>query len=440
MRRIGLTILALASLAAILRANEADAQEQKSAERPVDDNVKSSQQKPQNPFAKPTEPASQPTRKRYKILASALNPKPLPVETEAVVAAIADHGSVQYNAHGRVWRVDCEDATDADIKLFAALPDLECLYIGPLIREPFEGPTRRSNVSDAGLAPLLKASKLRKLSLTNTQVTDAGVSTIGRMTKLIWLGLASEGITGESMGYLDGLDHLQSLDLIGSRVGDDGMRDIGKHTTLLSLCLGRRVTPRGLAELAPLTSLEYLRVYGGFKDADLVPVGRLTSLQTLRLGLLDVTDEGLSHMRNMKQLRSLSLADSPRVTDAGMVYVGEMTGLERLVLNSAIGDAGIARLTTLTKLRILVLHCTKVTDASLAKLTSLEQLRELNLSGTRVSAAGVRKLRGMKHLEKVNLDFTKISQREVGELERNGVPATKIYETYPIPIEPTGRR
>jgi len=298
-------------------------------------------------------------------------------------------------------------------------------------------------VTDSGLTALGKARTLRDLTIGTAvhnveawnpgdpQITNEGLRSVGRLTELESLRVYSWRITGHGMAHLDGLKHLKLLYLTGCRVGDDGMRSIGGHMALRELRLDRWVTRQGLAELARLTSLEKLTVNLYIQDDDLIPIGRITSLGSLRCGWRDVTDEGLRNMKNMARLQSLDLSGSPKVTDAGMAYVGQLKGLETLRLNAGIGDAGVAHLSEVTSLNDLYLGGTKVTDSGLAKLTSLCQLRRLFLGDTHVTAAGVALFRGMKNLKEIDINYTQISDDDTIKLQELGIPAFKNAGTFP---------
>ena len=206
----------------------------------------------------------------------------LPEEREAVRAAIVGRGGAGYDNRGRVRSIGSEEATDADMRLFGALPGLEALSVGPPVRKCLEARYGHPTVSDAGMTSLLKTSKLRSVDLVDTQVTNEGLKVIGQLTDIESLRLCSPQITGAGMAYLDGLKHLQSLYLTGCRVGDDGMRSIAGHAILRRLHLDGSATRRGLAELVRLSSLDELRIDRGFiRDDDLVPIGQITSLGSL---------------------------------------------------------------------------------------------------------------------------------------------------------------
>ncbi len=177
--------------------------------------------------------------------------QPLPDEREAFLAAIAGNGGVGYDSGGQISGVVCQDATDADLQLFAELKGLESLHIGGDLEKPFEGLLARPRVTDAGLAPLLKTPKLRKLKLYDVKIGDEGLKTIGQLTALESLAIESPNVTGPGMANLDALKNLSSLIVSVPTLGDSGLRSIAGHAALRELCLylGKDVTPRGLAEL-----------------------------------------------------------------------------------------------------------------------------------------------------------------------------------------------
>ncbi len=352
-----------------------------------------------------------------------------PNEREAIIAA---KGGAGFDDRGHMKGAFSNAATDADVKLFAAVEGLEVLHIGPLVMEPIEGRcVEGPRISDAGLAPLVKTPKLRELVLVETQITDEALKFVGEMAGLESLGLVRcPRITGAGMAHLDGLKHLEILSLEGSPVGDDGMKSVGGHDSLRRLYLGWPVSRRGLAELVRLKSLEELTIYGNLKDDDFVPIGQMTNLKSLRFAMGGLTDEGLRHLSNMTRLRSLNLTES-QATDAGMAFVGQMTGLEVLTLNERIGDAGIAHLIALPNLQGLSLRATKVSDAGIATLIGLPKLRRLDLVETHVTAVGVEHLRGMKSLESIDLSYTEISDGDVEKLKDSGIPVSKLPGSLP---------
>jgi Leucine Rich repeat len=88
-------------------------------------------------------------------------------------------------------------------------------------------------------------------------------------------------------------------------------------------------------------------------------------------------------------------------SDADMVFLGRLTTLEDLLLTNAnVTDAGLVHLASLTRLTHLYLDGTRVTDAGLSHLSGLSRLAVLFLQRTRVSDEGVRALqRSLPSLE-----------------------------------------
>ena len=81
---------------------------------------------------------------------------------------------------------------------------------------------------------------------------------------------------------------------------------------------------------------------------------------------------------------------STEITDAGLVHLEGMTGLEQLYLfNTNITGAGLAHLKGLTGLKLLDLQNIKITDAELTHLEGMTGLEKLNLHGTGTTDAGV---------------------------------------------------
>ena len=121
-------------------------------------------------------------------------------------------------------------------------------------------------------------------------------------------------------------------------------------------------------------------------DVDTV-VAACEQLQWLDLSFTQVTDEGVGSMRNLKNLRQLSL-ERTRVTDNSLDMIASFSELEELDLSgTAVTDAGVAKLARLQNLKVLWLTNTTVTDEVLTTLKSLKNLEQSDVDGTQVSEA-----------------------------------------------------
>ncbi len=180
-----------------------------------------------------------------------------------------------------------------------------------------------------------------------------------------------------------------------------------------------------------------LVMISGDADPIMPHVGRLGQLEEVdffprRKGndiAFGLTDAGMVHLRNLTQLRHLSLGVNTAQGSVGSKITGKslaaIAGAKRLQILQLQGiplvDADLAILEGLSDLRILTIESPDVTDAGLAHLAGLAELRDLGLQGTRVTAEGIKHLRGLTRLHKLNLALTRVESletcRSLGSLE-----------------------
>ena len=157
-------------------------------------------------------------------------------------------------------------------------------------------------------------------------------------------------------------------------------------------------------------------------DAVCPEIAKFKSLQTLDLGVTQVTDAGMAQLQGLSNLKSLSLPVS--ATDKSMAVVGRFSNLETLhISQNRITEKGIAELKQLKNLKTLTLsnldannsggivdalihggpaHTNNFTDRGLAHLAELPSLESLDISGNpRITGTG---LAGFKSLKAVTLN------------------------------------
>ena len=115
----------------------------------------------------------------------------------------------------------------------------------------FSAVSIRDKFDDAALgklAPVL--GDLVVLDLSSTMVTDAGVAGLSAAVRLRKLRLSETTVSDVSMKVLAGLPELESLNLFGTAVSDEGIALLADAPKLVCLYLWRsKVTDEGIAAL-----------------------------------------------------------------------------------------------------------------------------------------------------------------------------------------------
>ena len=192
-----------------------------------------------------------------------------------------------------------------------------------------------------------------------------------------------------------GQTDLQEFNLDFTATTDDGLKSFEGKTDLGVLRLTKtKITDAGLVHLRDCKNLQHLDLdhNKGITDAGLEQLQGLTEMKYLGLSGTTVQGTGLKFLRGMKKLTKLNLDFTP-ISDDGLANVQEFVTLTDLRLaRTKITDAGLEKLKALTKLEYLDLgHC-QITDVGLAHLEELPNLKTVVLAGTKVSDAGLKRL------------------------------------------------
>jgi Leucine-rich repeat (LRR) protein len=146
-----------------------------------------------------------------------------------------------------------------------------------------------------------------------------------------------------------------------------------------------------------VTSVQF--IYRPVTDVDLSPLASLDRLEEFHISGAPITDAGLKYVANLKELRILSLWETPGITDAGLAYLSALTKLQHLNLyRCEITDAGLVHLRTMDNLETLDIAKTAVAGAGLSRLGRMSKLKKLY---TPTNSAGLRyigRLHGLQEL------------------------------------------
>jgi hypothetical protein len=263
-------------------------------------------------------------------------------------------------------------ATDADLARFADLVALEYLDFG------------KSDITDDGVLALTRfanAPRMTHLGLNSPAVGDEGVARLpAAFPALTYLSLAHSKLTAAGLPALRKLPALRELNL--SLTG---------------------VTNVGLNQLKEL-SLQTLWLKGNFRlgDAGMPALATLADLERLQLEGVPITGLGLAALTPLKKLKGLEVQSGSTFTPADLALLAGFPDLEALSLPGSTGNAGLASLAGVRRLKSLTVHGDSVTDAGLKHLRGLP-LEYLTLYSGKITDAAVPDLTAIKALRELNL-------------------------------------
>src|SRR5262249_14421160 len=135
--------------------------------------------------------------------------------------------------------------------------------------------------------------------------------------------------------------------------------------------------------------VESVIVADAFGDSDAALLPYVAEVEHLQLLETQITDEGMRHLKNLKNLRSLWV-DATKIGDDGLAHLAGLVHVKSLHLGrTRVTSAGMQHLKKLAELEELTLGDTAVDDSGMAYLESLPRLRILKLDRTRISDAGL---------------------------------------------------
>ena len=198
----------------------------------------------------------------------------------------------------------------------------------------------------------------------------------------------NEDLRGIAIGLGSSVRHLDFYEC--GLTGDGGIEALKVCTELASLKLSccRELTSEALPQIGALRGLRSLNLHStqvGNGDPELFrALVDLVKLRELGLGNTGLTDEGLSMLASLPDLRELRIHMNQGITDEGVDSLLAHQNLERLDIGeTSISVTGISRLRELPRLNALSLHSTKLdqdaTEVAEA-ISSFPALKEVNLT------------------------------------------------------------
>ena len=238
----------------------------------------------------------------------------------------------------------------------------------------------------AGLASLAGLEGLFGLSFFwhTSALTPGALAALVDVPNLGFLGCEGKLCDDEAMRHIAAIPRLRMLMGQGTVASDDGFEALSRSATI-EYIWGREcpnLGGRGFRALAAMPALRGLAVScKGVDDDSLATLPRFPALTDFLA--MDVSDDGFRHVGRCERLEALWCM---YCRDTGDAAVAHIAGLGRLrsyyAGDTAITDRGLETLATMNSLETLNFwHCTHPTDDGVAALARLPRLRELTLDG-----------------------------------------------------------
>ena len=174
----------------------------------------------------------------------------------------------------------------------------------------------------------------------------------------------------------------------------------------------------------------------GVTDADMRNFELLPEWHCVTLRECPVSDTGLKHLSDQKELRFLDIGETEVTTLHPIRGCVQMQQLwcDRLELMT---DAKAAALANFRELWFLDLAYTDTGDATAERLAALTKLRKLNLLGTKISDAGLQVIGKLPNLQMLSLYRTAVTDEGLGHL--HGLPNLRLLAVGETSITKKGR-
>lgn len=288
---------------------------------------------------------------------------------------------------------------------------------------------RGEGVDDACLARLASCHRVQRLALYSCdQVTSDGVAALGQLGQLRSLDLYNHRPSDAAIGHLVGLPLSEvSFNMLSDDFTAIGMQRLAALPLRKLALRGEVLDDECVAALAGHPTLFDLELCSeAITSRVSATLGALAHLRRLDLSGSSLGDGGVRALvaslgDRQAGLRELVLGYCTSLGDASCAAIGEMDGLEVLVLrhNPAISAEGLRALRSHRGLRVLDLAYLDLDDEALRELLVFSGLTDLNLAlSRRIGDEGARVLTGLESLQRLDLGCTEITAHGIDLLAR----------------------
>jgi serine/threonine protein kinase/formylglycine-generating enzyme required for sulfatase activity len=225
--------------------------------------------------------------------------------------------------------VSCRNLKSLDARV-SNIGDSDCVTIGRMTNLEVLTLVGTHQITNTGIKNLGALQKLRRLSLVHFPISDEAMDVIASMTELRKLDLVETPVTDVGFKKLETLVHLEEQLNLPSGVTDQGLSILGSFPQLKKLGLyGHQVTDSSIAEMQKLPRLTELYLIGA-TDETLSRMKGLIQLRGLELNLGLLTEQGYQTLQELKWLQAITILSDPKFNDAKLKHLSKIPDLKIL--------------------------------------------------------------------------------------------------------------
>jgi Leucine-rich repeat (LRR) protein len=149
-------------------------------------------------------------------------------------------------------------------------------------------------------------------------------------------------------------------------------------------------------------------------NKDVLELKSINWIENLALRHLNISDQALANIPEMKQLKQLSIVSCPQIKGSGIKTIARSKTITQLHLpHQFLDDLDIAPLEKMTQLEYLSLHSNEITTASIKHLRTLKKLKWLFLKEVDITPEDCRHIAGLNSLRELSLTFMTLDSRHL---------------------------
>jgi hypothetical protein len=132
--------------------------------------------------------------------------------------------------------------------------------------------------------------------------------------------------------------------------------------------------------------------------------------------LKPATDAQLRVIKDLPELKQVELR-APPVTEAGLAHLGQCKDLQALTIQcEKLSPKHVQAIASLKGLRKLTLSCAGLTDEVLQKLAALNNLEELHIGSAEATVKSIKIIGQLKRLRTLSLDGLELTEKDLAHL------------------------